>query len=510
MGGAGITVGVDVGTSSCKAVLLDRDGAVTHVAHASYPTRHRVDGEATQDPHHWLRAVRETLRSCAAALDGAELHGIGITAPAHVGVLTDAAGEPLARSLLAFDGRPAAIAAALRDRYGDPLFESTFVHLSAGWTLPQIHWLREREPAIWPRIRWLLTQKDWIRYRMTGQVLMDASDAAGTAMVDQRDRTWLEPVCRDVGLAPDQLPPIVASTASGGGLSPAWARATGLRAGTPVVVGATDTAAELVSVGAFSGGEGLVKIASTGTVVGVSRDPVLDRRLLTYPHVVPGTWYTLAATNAASTAYDWLRRTVAVRPSATGELPYAEMDRRAARVRPGAEGLLFLPFLAGERSPWWDADLRAAFLGISSAHTFGHLCRAVLEGVAMSLRSCWEAVAEAGLRIDRPVLGGGGVASASWRSILVAVLGTVARLVEPYGPAVGAAILAGAIDCTSASDIRARVATPRTSLVRPRADWSRTYDDLYDVYVLATARTADVSHRLAATSLDGRVTRRGM
>jgi xylulokinase len=423
---------------------------------------------------------------------------LSVTSPAHAAVLADDEGEPLAPSLLAFDARPAAVAAELKEHYGEGLFEATFVDLSAGWTLAQIAWLRGEHPEIWPRIRWLLTQKDWIRFRLTGQACIDVSDAAGTAMIDQASMSWLEPVCADLGLGPRQLPPIVASTAPAGGLTAEWASVVGLPAGTPVVAGATDTAAELVSVGATGAGASLVKIASTGTVVGVSHEPVVNRRLLTYPHAVPGLWYTLAATNTAAVAYQWLRETVFAAPAATPAVTYEDMNERASGVPAGAEGVLFLPFLEGERTPYWDAHLRAAFLGVSSSHRREHLARAVLEGVALALRGCRDVMVDAGFAIERPFLAGGGVSSELWRTILVSVLGQDGVLADPQGPAVGAAMLAAAPDAVRADQIESRSPAPRTTIVEPVAEWARTYDGLYRTYRLAAEAITDVSHRLVA------------
>lgn len=493
-----VTIGVDVGTSGCKAVVLSARGRVLATSRATYATRQAVDGEVSQDPRDWLRAVRDVLRSSATAVDGRRVGGVGFTAPAHVAVLSGPDGEPLTRSLLAFDGRPGRAAVELRERYGPAFFASTFVEISAGWTLPQLAWLREQHPGIWPRIRWLLTQKDWIRYRLTGSATTDASDAAGTAMMRQADRTWLFEVCADVGIGPSQLPPIVGSTADGGGLSPEWARTTGLSAGTPVVVGATDTAAELVSVGALAAGASLVKIASTGTVVGVSDAPVVDRRLLTYPHAVPDQWYTLAATNTAAVAYHWLREAVFEASDPADTPSYAEIDRKASRVPAGAEGVLFLPFLEGERTPHWDPDLRGAFLGLSSAHRAEHLARAVLEGVALSLRSCRDVVESAGLPVVRPFLAGGGMSSRLWRDILVSCLGQTGVLAEPQGPAVGAAILASAVGAASAEELRGRVRAARLREVAPMPDQVTVYDALDPTYRAAAGAVAETSHRLAA------------
>jgi xylulokinase len=493
---AEVTIGIDVGTSGCKAVVLTRRGRVLHTVRATYPTRRTPGGEVTQDGRDWLRAVRAGLRECAVATTGRPVGAIGLTAPAHAAVLSGFDDEPVTRTLLAFDGRPAAVAGALRERYGPSLFEKTFVELTAGWTLPQLAWVSSQQPDVLERTRWLLTQKDWIRYRLTGEALTDASDAAGTAMMDQRSRQWLWPLCRDVGLRAEQLPPIVSSTASGGGLTRSWARAVGLPQGTPVVVGATDTAAELVSVGATESGSSLVKIASTGTVVGVSNEPVVDRRLLTYPHALPDRWYTLAATNTAAVSYQWLRETVFAAPAAEPAVTYADMDRRAARVPAGSQGVLFLPFLEGERTPWWDPRLRGAFIGLSSGHGRDHLARAVLEGVALALRSCRDVMTAAGFAVDRPFLGGGGVSSRLWRSILVSALDVEGVLTEPQGPAVGAAILAAACGTRTGEELRTRMRAPRLVPVSPNPAWAATYDAFDALHRQAAGLLVDISHRL--------------
>jgi xylulokinase len=489
-------IGVDVGTSGCKAVLLGSEGAVLHTAIAGYPTRRTIAGEVTQDPADWLRAVRSTLRACAAAADGRSIDGIGITAPAHVGVLTGADGRPLTRSLLAFDGRPGPLVEELRNRYGQEYLERTFVRLSAAWTLPQLAWQRRATPELWSQIRWLLTQKDWVRYQLTGVALIDESDAAGTGMVDQREKRWLDAVCSDVGLGASQLPPIVPSTWPGGQLGRSWARSCGLKAGIPVVVGATDTAAELVSVAANRAGASLVKIASTGTVVGVSAEPVTDPRLMTYPHALPGLWYTLGATSTAAVAYQWLRETVFASPPDAPAVAYAEMDRIASAAPAGAGGVLFLPFLSGERTPYWDPRLRAAFVGISSSHRREHLARAVLEGVAFALRACRDVVEAAGIPVSHPILAGGGTTSQLWRRILVSVLGQPGRITEVQGPAVGAAMLAASAGARTAAEVTA--AAPRVALrdVKPVDTWMDRYAATYPIYVKAASQLAEVSHDL--------------
>jgi xylulokinase len=486
-------LGVDAGTSGCKAILLGGDGRVLASAWQGYPTRRRLDGEVSQRADDWLRAAARTIRTCAEAAP-ARIEALSVTAPAHAAVLVGDGGRPLSRVLLTFDGRATRIAAALRRAYGRAFFERSFVDLSPAWTLPQLVWLRQRLPEAWPRIRAVLIGKDYIRYRMTGELATDPTDAAGTAMYDPLAGRWLEVAREDTGLRPDQLPPVLPALSVGGRLTRNWAHRTGLPNGTPVAVGATDTAAELYSLGAVGDGAGLVKIASTGTVVCVSDQPHPHPGVLTYPHCLPGRWYTLAATNTAATAYAWLAAAVFDQQDPGTPDSFEAMDALARRVPPGAGGVLFLPFLDGERSPHWDRDLRAAFLGVAGGHGRAHLCRAVLEGVAFSLRSCRDLLAGLGLRVERPFLTGGGVRSSLWRSILVSVLGQAGCWMEPHGPALGAARLAAAaVDGGRPPAVIRR----STVTVRPRADWQARYSAVFDTYAEAVDALQATSHRLA-------------
>lgn len=488
-------VGVDAGTSACKAVAIDRNAKVLASAWRPYSTRRRSNGEVTQDAGDWLAAVTSVVAECAAAVSPRTVEALSVTAPAHNVVLVAADGEPLERVLLWSDRRCAEDGAALQRSLGSELFERTFVPLEAGATLPQLVWLRRQRPELWPQIREVLPAKDFLRRSMTGETCTDPSDAAGTAMYDQLRGVWDEDALATAGLRAAALPPIRRSIDLGGGLNARWAARVGLPAGTPVAVGATDTAAELVAAGAVEPGAALVKIASTGTAVAVSGRPRPDRRVLTYPHATEGRWYTVAATNTAATAYGWLRSALFESAEIAPSTLYKTMDAVASEIPPGAGGVLFLPFLEGERAPFWDADLRATFLGLCSGHTRGSLCRAVLEGVAFSLRSCRDLLASLGLPTRRPVLGGGGMASAVWREILVAVLGEDGVLREPQGPALGAAMLAaravGApVPLGDSADIN-------DATIASRADWRARYEELYEVYSSACAAVTEVSHELA-------------
>jgi len=488
----GCTIGIDAGTSACKGVLLGADGRLLATATETYPTRRTLDGEVTQDARDWLAATEAVLRRCAEPAAG-PVTGIAVTAPAHNVVLVGESAEPLERVILWSDTRCREVAKELDSEIGETVLECMYVRLGPAWSLPQLAWLRRRRPGLFERVRLVLPAKDFIRGALGADPVTDPSDAAGTAMWDQRSGEWMPEAVERAGLALEQMPAVAPAHGRAGGLSAGWARRTGLLQGTPLVVGATDTAAELVALNAVEPGDGLIKIASTGTVVAVTGRPRPDPRLLTYPHAVADRWYAVAATNTAATASAWLQRVVFEDAVPTTTI-YELMDAAASRAVPGAGGLLFLPFLEGERCPHWDPELRGAFVGLRSAHGRDDLCRAVLEGVALSLRACRELMADLGIGLSDPRLAGGGMASPSWREILVSVVGEAGVLQEPQGPAVGAAILA------SGEDAAPVVLAAETEIVRPREDWSETYNRLYRAYRSASEALAPVSHMLAEHS----------
>lgn len=489
-------IGVDMGTSGCKGVLATKTGRVIAEAWSSYNTRRTVDGGVTQDADDWMAAMCRTARELSHRGIG-RIAGLCLTAPAHNVVLADNDGRPLGPVLLWSDRRPAAVIDQIYDDVGD-LLRPSLVKLGAGWSLSQLAWLRQAGQLESAKVRWVLPGKDYIRFRLTGEAATDPSDAAGTAMYDQMRGGWIDGLAAYLGLAEDVLPPVRRPWDVGGSLRPDWASATGLPAGTPVVVGATDTAAELVSVNGLHAGSGLVKIASTGTVVAVSSGPRHGPGVMTYPHVIPGSWYHVAATNTAAIAYQWLRTEVlaANDGDVTSELDRCE--RAAASVETGAEGVLFLPFLEGERCPYDDPRLRAGFIGLTARHGRAHLLRAVMEGVAFSLRSCRDALSEYGLTVRAPYLTGGGLRSPLWRQIVVNVLGEAGRFVPSAGPALGAARFAAWAAMGGSTPPRldgpdgdaVEVAEPEPAVVS-------AMNVLYQLYREAADVLAPISHGLA-------------
>jgi xylulokinase len=299
-------------------------------------------------------------------------------------------------------------------------------------------------------------------------------------MWDVEAEAWAEEALQATELTVDQLPRVRSATDAGGRLCRTWADLRGLQVGTPVIVGATDTAAELISVGACAPGASLVKVASTGTVVTVTTQPRPSPLFLTYPHPLDGMWYAVAVTTAAATSLVWLAR-------ALGEDSVTNLERAATDVPAGAGGLLFLPALEGERTPHWDPDLRGAFVGLSSAHTRAHLARSVLEGVALSLRSARDALTDAGHQVDSPAFTGGGFESRLWRSICAAALGLDGVRPAQHGPALGVALLALGLN-----------GPPKRGGDRIAVDtgWADVYTRLHDVQRRAILALAQINHDL--------------
>ncbi len=396
-----------------------------------------------QDPGLWWKAAIEAIpRALAAAgVTGQDVVAVGLTGQMHGLVLLDAAGEVIRPAILWNDQRTAAECDLIRAALGPArLVEITGNDALTGFTAPKLVWVRDHEPAAWARVAHVLLPKDFVRLQLTGEHAMDKAGGSGTILFDLAARDWSAEMLGALRIEPAWMPATHEGTAVTGTVTRAAAAATGVREGTPVVAGGGDQAANAVGVGAVVPGKVALSLGTSGVVFATTDRPIFDPagRVHAFCHAVPGRWHLMSVMLSAAGSLRWFRDAVA-----PGD-PYPDLVEPAAEVAPGADGLLFLPYLTGERCPHPDPQARGAFVGLTLGHDRRHLTRAVLEGVAFGLRDGLDLMLAAGMPMPSTILAsGGGLASPVWRQILADALGAaIATPATTEGAAFGAALLA--------------------------------------------------------------------
>jgi xylulokinase len=439
----GLVLGIDVSTTATKAVLMDGDGVVRGIGQSAYGLSAPRPLWSEQDPADWwtgaVAAVRAVLAESGAHAD--EVEGIGLTGQMHGAVLLDAADAVLRPAILWNDQRTAAECDLIRDAVGaQRLIEITGNDALTGFTAPKLVWVREHEPDVWARTAHVLLPKDYVRLRLTGDHATDKADAAGTLLLDLAARDWSPAVLDALGIPAGRLPRTYEGPDVTGTLSDAAAAETGLRAGTLVVAGGGDQSASAVGVGAVAPGTTALSLGTSGVIFASTDRPLFDPggRVHAFCHAVPGRWHMMSVMLSAAGSLRWFRDALA--PGAG----YDELLAGVEAVPAGSDGLWFLPYLSGERSPHSDPLARGAFVGLTLGHDRRHLARAVLEGVAYGLRDGLDLMLAAGMPPPAEIrISGGGTASPLWRQILADVLGTeLATVSTTEGAAYGAALLA--------------------------------------------------------------------
>jgi xylulokinase len=435
-------LGLDLGTGSAKALLIEASGTVRGEGAASYPVRSPRPGWAESDPREWWEACAEAIWTAVGGR-GASVAALGLSGQMHGVVLSDAAGNPRRPAVLWADTRSAGMLARYRELDAG-LLERLANPLAAGMAGPTLLWLRDEEPGAYRAARWALQPKDWLRLRLTGEAFSEPSDASATLLYDLEADNWSGPVIEALGLREDLFPPLKSSEASVGTLAREAAVSLGLPAGLPVAAGAGDTAAALLGSGLLEPGPVQLTVGTGAQIFSPRESPVADLRLRTHlyraAHDHPsGRYYSMAAIQNAGLALEWVLKALGA--------SWEEAYREAFSVPAGAEGVTFLPYLSGERTPHFDSAARGAWAGLGLAHGRAHLLRAAFEGVAFALREGLEALEEAGVQAPEIRLAGGGVLNAPWRSLLADVIGRPLGLlrssVAPNASARGAALLAG-------------------------------------------------------------------
>ena len=476
-------LGVDIGTSGVKAIIVAPDGEVTASATAPLTLESPEPGWAEQDPGAWWRATVSAVRDVVAVADRG-VAAVGLSGQMHSSVFLDGAGEVIRPALLWCDGRTTAECREITERAGGEARLREWVRNPAleGFTLPKVLWLRAHEPAAWDRLGTVLLAKDFIRYRLTGELATEPSDASGTLMFDPAAGQWSADMLAAVDVPAALLPPVGGSSEVLGRVTAAAAEATGLPEGTPVVGGGADNACGAAGVGAVAPGEAVASWGTSGTVLAPVSAPHVDPglRAHTFAHVAPDTWYIMGVVLSAGGAFAWYRDRFGAGAPA-GPDPSTALNDEAAAAPRGSAGLTFLPYLQGERTPHRDAAARGAFLGMSLAHDRTHLTRAVLEGICFAMRDSLEILRELGLAPDHLLLTGGGAKSPFIRTLQAEIYGLpVTTVNREEGPAYGAALLA-AVGVGAFPDLGAAAAATqeRGPIEPPEPGAHESYDEPY-------------------------------
>ena len=506
-------LGLDLGTSAIKALLIDAEGRVRGVGSAEYPVHHPQPGYAEQDPHEWWAAAVAAARQATGwAPPGSRVAGIGLSGQMHGTVLIGDNDLPVAPAIIWADGRAWRQVAEVTAAVGpDRLIEIAGSALAAGFQAATIAWLRKERSSLWWRARRVLTPKNELLRRLTGEVLTDPGDASGTLLLDVRWRKWSPDLLQAAGVEATKLPPLRPATAVAGGLIAEAAGELGLPEGTPVTVGSGDAAAGLLGAGIVDPGTLLLSLSTGAQVMvpaaSVHPDPA-GRSHAFCAALEPGPerpgWYQMGATLVAGMALRWLRDELT---GLTGPDAYERMTGWAGQAPVGAKGLLFLPFMVGERSPHMDSRLRAAFLGLGAHHERGDVVRAVMEGAVVACLDAFAVLREGGAAPTRIVMAGGGARSPLWRQIAADVFGLpVHALATTDQAAVGAALLAaagvGGLDPVAT----ARAWASYGPALPPTTAGISRYADLTALYREATIATREISHKLVDFAEPARAT----
>jgi len=446
------TLGIDIGTSGTKTVLFDVQGTKIASSTVEYPLYQPKNGWAEQDPADWWNAVHTSVKTVMAesGVNPADVAGIGLSGQMHGLVMLDEDNKVLRNSIIWCDGRTGDECVQIESIIGRArLIEITANPALTGFTASKIMWVKNHEPEIWEKCRHILLPKDYIRFMLAGEYATEVSDASGMQLLDVPGRCWSEEVLEKLGIPKTYLGKVYESPDVTGYTTDAAADLCGLRAGIPVVGGAGDNAAAAVGLGVVRDGRAFTTIGTSGVVFAHKSDISIDPagRVHTFCCAVPGAWHIMGVTQAAGLSLRWYRDNFCGDEIAEAEKrgcdPYDVMTEEAAEIPVGADRLLYLPYLMGERTPHLDPNARGAFIGLSAVHTKPHMIRAVLEGVTYSLRDCVEIIDGMGaLPSEMQVCGGGGK-SAFWRQMLADAFDMpVIRAENDEGPALGVAILA--------------------------------------------------------------------
>jgi len=477
-------LGIDVSTTGAKALLIDGKGAV--VASATTPLTLQTPRPlwSEQDPREWWKGTAASVRKALAdaGAKGGDVAAVGLTGQMHGLVLLDGKRDVLRPAILWNDQRTGAECAEIERRVGrSALIREVGNVALTGFTAPKILWVRNHEPELYRKAKLVLLPKDYVRLRLTGEAAMDKADGSGTILFELKARAWSKLVLEKLDIPADWLPPTFEGPETTGKVTAEAAAETGLAPGTPVMAGGGDQAAGAVGTGAVRPGVVSLTLGTSGVVFATTEAPLVEPegRLHAFCHAVPGRWHFMGVTLSAAGSLQWYRDTLAPKES------FADLVTEAGGAPAGSEGLLFLPYLSGERTPYPDPLARGSFVGLTLRHGRAHLTRAVLEGVAFSMRDCFALLRGAGLGEVKEVrIAGGGAKGPLWRRIVASVLGLpMVTVNSTEGAAYGAALLAG-VGARAWPTVEAACDATIAVTGRdvPAPEWSAAYEALYPRY----------------------------
>jgi len=478
-------LGLDIGTSGVKALLISPEGKITSSKTVSYPLATPHPGWAEQSPYDWWKATVKVIRETVShnPIDSSQIKGISLSGQMHSSVFLNEKMEVIRPAILWSDTRTSKQCSKIYTKVGglDRLIRYVSNPALEGFTAPKILWLKENEPENYKKVKYILLPKDYIRYRLTGELFTEVSDAAGTLLFEVIEKRWSTSLLEKLEIDPDLLPPVLNSFDLAGRITKKIANQTGLKFKTPVVAGGADNACGAVGSGIIEEGRVMVSIGSSGVVLAQTNNPQADQegRIHLFNHACPHSWYMMGVTLSAGMSYEWLQKKLF-----NHILDYTKLDQLAEEVNPGSEGLIFLPYLYGERTPHADAHARGVYFGISGKHDQRHFVRSVLEGVAFALKDSLELIKDQGVKIKEIRAIGGGAKSRIWQQILADILGKEINLLNvEEGPAFGAALIAGVgvgIYSSFAEAVNRIIKVKKT--VVPRIQNTEKYNHYYQLY----------------------------
>ncbi len=443
-------LGIDIGTSGTKTVLFDEKGRAVKSSTIEYPLYQPQNGYAEQNPADWFNAVAKTVKSVISQIDVNSIVGIGLSGQMHGLVMLDEKNEVIRPSIIWCDQRTSAECKEITEKIGaERLIEITANPALTGFTASKILWVRNNEPENYNKCCHILLPKDYVRFKMTGAYATEVSDASGMQLLDIAKRQWSSEVLKILDINPEFLPKVYESPDITGYINAEFSKLSGLPEGIPVVGGAGDNAAAAIGTGVAEDSKAFTTIGTSGVVFVHTSEMKIDPkgRVHTFCAAVPGCWHVMGVTQGAGLSLKWFRDNFCTSEKETAKLmncdEYYLMDMEAKTVPIGADRLFYLPYLMGERTPHLDPDARGVFFGLSALHTKKHMLRAVMEGVAYSLRDCIEVFREIGIEANDMTACGGGGKSPLWRQMLADLYDCKVKTATiSEGPALGVAILA--------------------------------------------------------------------